>query len=63
MKLLGREIISNKQAIAIANNIRAMLRELEKLSIKYMLDIVLDEEKEYIFVKINQSKKDKIFFL
>lgn len=57
---MSKEVISNKQALAIAKSIKAMLEELQRVSIKLILSIVPDDEKDHIFVKVNQSKKDKM---
>lgn len=57
---MAKEVISNKQALAIAKSIKSMLEELEKISIKIMLDIIPEDEKDYMYVRINQSKKDKM---
>lgn len=60
MNKLNKDVISRKQALAIAKNIKSMFNELKKMSIKILLDVVPDEEKNKVFVGIDQSKKDKM---
>lgn len=57
---MSKEVISSEQALAIAKSIKAMLEELQKVSVNLMLNIVPDDEKDHIFVRVNQSKKDKM---
>lgn len=57
---MSKEVISNEQAMAIAKNIKSMLNELQKVSINIILKIVPEDEKNHLFVRVNQSKKDKM---
>lgn len=53
---------SNKQALNIANAIRSMLKELEKMGTKTLVEIVPDDEKDHIFVSIgpNNGTRDLV---
>ena len=50
---------SNKQALEIAHAIKNMLKELERVATKTLLEVVPEDEKDNVYVRINQSKKSK----
>lgn len=50
---------SKKQAMKIANAIKSMLKELEKMGTKTLTEIVPEDEKDHMYVSIGQSNKSK----
>lgn len=50
---------SNKQTINIAQMLKSMLKELELMATKTLLEIADDNEKNHLYVKIGPSKNEK----
>jgi hypothetical protein len=51
---------SKKQAIGIAQALKAMFKELEGMATKTLLEVVPDDEKDHVYVSIGQSKKNQL---